>query len=61
MYFDHSKRSYYRFPGKNRVTDFDTQSPLYFPDKYSDLFNEYSDLYTDSSDSRIEDAQNRYS
>lgn len=35
MYFDHSKRSYYRFPGKNSVTDFDTQTPYYFPDKTS--------------------------
>ena len=61
MYFDHSKRSYYRFPSKNSVTDFDTQSPLYFPDKHSEFFNEYSDLYLDSSGSREEDIQDRYS
>lgn len=35
MYFEHSKRSYYRFPSKNSVTEFDTQMPYYFPEKNS--------------------------
>lgn len=33
MYYDHSKRSYYRFPSKNSVTDIDAQMPYFFPDK----------------------------
>lgn len=45
MYFDHSKRSYYRFPSKNSVTDMDTLFPYYFPDKHSEV----SDDLTGSS------------
>lgn len=33
MYFDHTKRSYYRFPSKNSVTELDTQMPYYCPEK----------------------------
>lgn len=61
MYFDHSKRSYYRFPSKNSITDFESISPMYLPDKHSELYNQYSDLYLDSSCSHEEDIQDRYS
>ncbi|BCK00590.1 hypothetical protein [Anaerocolumna chitinilytica] len=61
MYFDHSKRSYYRFPNQNSVTDFDSQEPMYFPDKHSELYNQYSDLYLDSNGYQREDLQDRYS
>lgn len=61
MYFDHSKRSYYRFPSRNSVTEFETQSPLYFPDKHSELSSQFTDLYQDSFDSSNEDLQDRYS
>jgi hypothetical protein len=47
MYFEHSKRSYYRFPSKNSVTDFDTQAPYYFPEKNSvgpdELYGSFQD------------------
>lgn len=33
MYFEHSKKNYYRFPSKNSVTDFDVKVPFYFPTK----------------------------
>jgi hypothetical protein len=33
MYFDHSKRSYYRFPSKNSVSEIDKTQPYYFPEK----------------------------
>ena len=42
MYFDHNKRSYYRFPSKNSVTDFDTQMPYYFPEKNSAVSDDLS-------------------
>lgn len=57
MYFDHSKRSYYRFPSKNSSIDFDEPVSYYFPDKNSvkseDLtgsflnsnYNYYDDLH----------------
>ncbi|MDF2472977.1 MAG: hypothetical protein K0R21_759 [Anaerocolumna sp.] len=35
MYYDHSKRSYYRFPSKNSITDFETHPAYYFPEKNS--------------------------
>lgn len=40
MYFDHSKRSYYRFPSKNSITDFDTRLSYYFPEKNSERADE---------------------
>ncbi len=47
MYFDHTKRSYYRFPAKNSITDFDTQIPYYFPEKNSmvseDMYGSFQD------------------
>jgi hypothetical protein len=41
MYYDHSKRSYYRFPSKNSMIDFETNSSYYFPEKnsYADDFS----------------------
>ncbi|WP_033167832.1 hypothetical protein [Clostridium sp. KNHs205] len=61
MYFDHSKRSYYRFPNRNSVTDFETQSPMYFPDKHSELLDQFSDLYFNPSDTTENDTRDRYS
>lgn len=54
MYYDHSKRSYYRFPSKNGVTDFDTPFSYYFPEKNSGTPNDYSSSYTDSNDQNEE-------
>jgi hypothetical protein len=42
MYYDNSKRSYYRFPSKNNITDFDTQVSYYFPDKNSSVSDNIS-------------------
>lgn len=38
MYFENSKKSYYRFPSKASATEFDAQIPYYFPtiDAFSD-------------------------
>lgn len=33
MYFDSTKKSYYRFPSRNSISDFDRENTLYFPDK----------------------------
>ncbi|BCJ95767.1 hypothetical protein acsn021_33360 [Anaerocolumna cellulosilytica] len=57
MYFDHSKRSYYRFPSKNRVTDFDSQTPYYFPDKYSFRGDDLMGSLRDANYNNYEDVQ----
>ncbi len=49
MYFDHTKRSYYRFPGKNSITDFDTRMPYYFPEKNSVVSDDLSGSFQDSN------------
>ena len=49
MYLDHSKRSYYRFPSKNSVTDFDTQMPYYFPEKNSVVSDDLTGSFQDSN------------
>lgn len=33
MYSNNQKKSYYRFPSKNSITDFDSTMPYYFPTK----------------------------
>lgn len=33
MYYGHSKKSYYRFPSKNSVSEIDTTNPYFFPEK----------------------------
>jgi len=50
MYFDHSKRSYYRFPNNNNsVTDIDTQIPYYFPDKNSTVSDDLTGNFLNSN------------
>lgn len=61
MYFDHSKRSYYRFPSRNSVTDFESVSPMYFPDKHSELFRQFPEAYSDSAINPDEYMQDRFS
>lgn len=60
MYFDHSKRSYYRFPSKNSVTDFDKQMPYYFPEKNSLITDDISGSYTDSNYNNYETTHEYY-
>ncbi len=55
MYFGHSKRSYYRFPSKNSITDFDTQMPYYFPDKKSVVSDDLTGSFQDSNYYNYED------
>jgi hypothetical protein len=55
MYFDHSKRSYYRFPNKNSVTDIDKQMPYYFPEKNSLNTDDFSGGYIDSNYNNYDD------
>jgi len=33
MYFDSTKKSYYRFPSRNSFSDFERENAFYFPDK----------------------------
>ena len=47
MYFENPKKSYYRFPSKNSVTDFDAMIPYYFPTKNSYAENDLSGSYLD--------------
>ena len=47
MYFENPKKSYYRFPSKNIVTDFDAQIPYYFPTKSSYANNDLTGNYLD--------------
>jgi hypothetical protein len=60
MYFDHSKRNYYRFPSKNSITDMDKVAPYYFPEKSSFVIDDINDSflnsshYEDSSDSSLQ-------
>lgn len=60
MYFDHSKRNYYRFPSKNSITDMDKVAPYYFPEKSSFVIDDINDSflnsshYEDSSDSSFQ-------
>lgn len=54
MYYDHSKRSYYRFPSKNSVTDFDTSFSYYFPEKNSGILNDYTTSHTNSTSNNEE-------
>ncbi len=54
MYFDHTKRSYYRFPSKNSVTDFDTQLPYYFPEKNS-VAEDFSGSFQDANYNNYDD------
>lgn len=55
MYFDHSKRSYYRFPSKNSVTDMDTQLPYYFPEKNSEISDDLTGSFLSSNFNSYDD------
>lgn len=57
MHFDHSKRSYYRFPSKNSVTDMDSLLPYYFPDKYSYVSDDLTGTVSSSNYSYTDDVQ----
>ena len=57
MYFDHSKRSYYRFPSKNSVTDFESDMPYYFPDKNTVLTEDLIGNFQDSNYNTSDEAQ----
>lgn len=49
MYFDHSKRSYYRFPSNNSGSDMDKTAPYYFPEKDNSEISDIKDSYLNSS------------
>lgn len=49
MYFDHSKRSYYRFPSNHNVTDVETQLPYYFPEKSSMVSDDLTGSFLNSN------------
>jgi hypothetical protein len=49
MYFDHSKRNYYRFPSKNSVSEIDKTAPYYFPEKDSHISDDIKDCFLNSS------------
>ncbi|MFU0828685.1 MAG: hypothetical protein ACFWTJ_14350 [Lachnoclostridium sp.] len=57
MYFDHSKRSYYRFPSKNGITDFDTRLSYYFPEKNIRRTDELYGSFQDSNYNNYDDVQ----
>jgi hypothetical protein len=58
MYFEHSKRSYYRFPNKNSVSDFDTQLPYYFPERSSLISDDFTGNFLDSNYNSYDDGKN---
>jgi hypothetical protein len=41
MYFEPSKKTYYRFPSSNSITDFDNR--FYFPEKTNNFDEHYKD------------------
>lgn len=51
MYFENLKKSYYRFPSKNSVTDFDARIPYYFPTKNNYANDDMISNYLDTSSS----------
>lgn len=62
MHFDHSKRSYYRFPNNNNIIDYVDQIPYYFPDKYTYNSENYSAVYPDfPTESADRDSTDYYS
>lgn len=63
MYFDHSKRNYYRFPSKNSISEIDKMAPYYFPEKNSLVVDDLNDsfLSSNSNYSNYEDSDNSFS
>lgn len=55
MYFDHSKRNYYRFPSKNSISEIDKVAPYYFPEKNSLVIDDVNDSFLNSGFSNYED------
>lgn len=49
MYFDHSKRNYYRFPSKNSISEIDKVAPYYFPEKTSLVIDDLNDSFLNSN------------
>ncbi len=56
MYFDHSKRNYYRFPSKNSINEIDKAVPYYFPERNSFVIDDLNDSFLSSNRSNYNDS-----